>query len=64
MADPEAGVAGHSILAAYRASRQDAPNSPVNGGGESPEASSNGRVLPSERSRPCVTKEARSLDRV
>jgi len=28
MADPEAGVAGHSILAAYRASRQDAPTIP------------------------------------
>ena len=25
MADPEAGVAGHSILAAYRASREVAP---------------------------------------
>jgi hypothetical protein len=86
MVDPEARVAGHSILAAYRASKQDAPNSPanrrflgpcppalesraclhvpVNGGGESPEASSNGRAPPSERSRPCVTKEARSLDRM
>src|SRR5215203_4340163 len=30
MADPEAGVAGHSILAAYRASRQDVPNSLAN----------------------------------
>src|SRR5215208_7046720 len=74
------------ILAAYRASRQEAPNSPanrrflgpcppalesraclhvpVNGGGESPEASSIRRAPPSERPRLCVTKEARSLDRV
>ena len=50
MADPEARVAGHSILAGLHV--------PVNGGGESPEASSNGRAPPSERSRPCVTKEA------